>query len=453
MELRRELRLMNNTMRQLLTYLFCLIACSIRAQEGIRILKGIIVQEKDGKAVPQTLVQLYNSTHQCLSDASGKFSIKVPLQPEYKLIFRHLGFQSQTKMIKAKDSSNSVIYLKEDVFELPTIDVNTVQKPETLVGKPDYSVVDFDFYEDKFILLTTPKSMLKTSLRLSDATGKILHTLEVPAYAGEAQGFFRDYTGGTLLLCKDTILKVDVMANTLFLWHLSPKNFDTQIKPIQDSLKGRYYFSNQWPDFPLFSYYSTLGNDSAARKLKTIVNTELMKLYNLEYEYLPPRQKLEARRLADYYKTDKTIMAALMSGFTKSMFYEPLYAPLFILNDTICIFDHHSDQLFHFDKTERLLDSVRISYHHPKRWRDWKRQIYKDDTENKLYAVYSKDGHQYLKHIHYQTGKVEGIYHLQHHSATKIKLKGNHAYYIYRPFESTQEKFLYKEKIQLIEDK
>ncbi len=431
---------------------FFLCATGLKAQTS-PVIKGKVLNELTKEPIQQVLIQLYNTTFQTLSDKNGYFELTVLLQPAYKLLFRHLSFQSTTKQISGKDSSFSIIYLKEAVVELPNITVNSKPLPETLVGKPNYSIVDFDFYEDAFILLTTEKLMRKASLRLSDDKGKILHSIEVPDYAGEARYFFRDYTGSTLLVCKDTIFKIDVMDNTLYLWHLSPQNFNTQIKPIQDSLQGRFYFSNDWPDFPLFTYYSLGGGDSSAKKLKTITNTELMKLYNLEYAYLPPRQKLEARRLADYYKTDKTVMAALMSGFTKSMFYEPLYAPLFIINDTICIFDHHSNQLFHFNKQEQLLDSVKINYHHPKRWRDWKHQLFKDDTEAKIYAKFSKDGHHYLKRINFQTGEIMGHYALQHHSAEHLKLKGNYVYYVYRPFESTQEKFLYREKITLIKDK
>ncbi len=436
------------------SFIICLLLCfnTLKAQTTFSI-KGKVVHEITKEPIKQVLIQLYNTTFQTVSDNKGYFELKVPAQPTYKLLFRHLSFQSTTKQINGKDSSLQTIYLKEAIVELPNITVNSKPLPETLVGKPNYSIVDFDFYEDEYILLTTEKLMSKASLRLSDANGKILHSMEVPDYAGEAQYFFRDYTGSTLLICKDTIFKIDVMAHTLFLWHLSPQNFNTQIKPIQDSLQGRFYFSNDWPDFPLFTYYSMGGGDSSAKKLKTIINNELMKLYNLEYEYLPPRQKLEARRLADYYKTDKTVMAALMSGFTKSMFYEPLYAPLFIINDTISIFDHHSNQLFHFNKQEQILDSVKINYHHPKRWRDWKRQLFKDDTEAKIYAKFSKDGHHYLKQINFRTGEIMGIYPLQHHSAEHIKLKGDYVYYVYRPFESTQEKFLYREKISLQRDK
>jgi len=158
--------------------------------------------------------------------------------------------------------------------------------------------------------------------------------------------------------------------------------------------------------------------------------------------------QLEARRMAQYYKTDKRIIAALISGFTQSMFYEPLYAPIFILKDTICIFNHHNDFLYHYNKQNQLIDSVTISYHHPKNWREWKKQLFVDEMTNKVYAFFSKDGHHYLKQINYQTGKEISNYKLKHHSAEKIKVKDGYVYYVYRPFGSTQERFLYRERLE-----
>jgi hypothetical protein len=136
-----------------------------------------------------------------------------------------------------------------------------------------------------------------------------------------------------------------------------------------------------------------------------------------------------------------------MSGFIQSMFYEPLYAPLFVINDTICIFNHHNDFLYHYNKQNKLIDSVKIAYHHPKNWREWKKQLFVDEAQNKVYAFFSKDGRHYLKQINHQTGREILTYKLQHHSAEKIKIKDGYVYYVYRPFGSTQERFLYREKI------
>jgi hypothetical protein len=57
------------------------------------------------------------------------------------------------------------------------------------------------------------------------------------------------------------------------------------------------------------------------------------------------------------------------------------------------------------------------------------------------YAFFSKDGHHYLKNIHYQTGMETDTYKLKHHSAEKIKIKDGYVYYVYRPSGSAQERF------------
>ena len=95
------------------------------------------------------------------------------------------------------------------------------------------------------------------------------------------------------------------------------------------------------------------------------------------------------------------------------------------------------------------IDSVSINYNHPKNWKEWKNKMLKDDIENLIYAVYEKNGHKYIKRISTQTGKEQGKYSLQFHSADKLKIHDGYAYYIYRPFESTQEKFFYREFIKL----
>jgi hypothetical protein len=122
---------------------------------------------------------------------------------------------------------------------------------------------------------------------------------------------------------------------------------------------------------------------------------------------------------------------------------------LFIVGDTMHVFDHYKDCLYHYDKKGNKIDSVKISYHHPKNWREWKNVMLKDRMDNLIYAVYNNNGHKYLRRISYRTGKDEGKYKVIHHSADKIKIRDGSIYYVYRPFESGQEKFLYKERLVL----
>ena len=53
----------------------------------------------------------------------------------------------------------------------------------------------------------------------------------------------------------------------------------------------------------------------------------------------------------------------------------------------------------------------------------------------------------YLKHINSRTGEVTTANKLFFPYAEKIKVKDGYAWYVYRPFESLQARFLYKEKL------
>lgn len=408
------------------------------------------MNENTKVAIQNVAIKNTASSSGIYSDKNGYFQFELERQSLIKLHFSHLGFESFIKEIKTsgKDTIILSVFLKEKSYLLPGVEVNAINKPETLVGKPDYSIFDFDFYEDKLILLTAERSLNKAQIRFSDYNGKIISSLPLPKSAGTASGFFHDYEGYTDLICSDTIFRLDIMNKEFLLMSISQNDFNKAIKPIADSANNSFYYSNQWDKFPLFNYYFLSKNDTVNHLLTTVSNADLLKIYNMEYYFLPPGAQLEARRLAQQYKTDKRIIAALMSGFTQSMFYEPLYAPLFVLKDTVCIFNHYTDYIYHFNKKNKIIDSVKIAYHHPKNWREWKKQLYVDEYENKVYAFFSKNDHHYLKQIDFQTGKEIKTYKLKHPSAEKIKIRDGYVYYIYRPFESTQEKFLYRERIE-----
>ncbi|MES2680594.1 MAG: carboxypeptidase-like regulatory domain-containing protein [Bacteroidota bacterium] len=419
-----------------------------KAQELIVV--GFVKDQQSGKGLENVLIRTANFPYTTRSDKSGKFQLHLPENKNYKLVFTHMAYQGSVWHIVSKnnDTLTLAIALKQKPVLLDSVSIEAKHKPETLVGKPNYSVFDFDFYEDKLLLLTSERSLTKAQVQLSDVSGKIYSTFDLPKRAGEAKYFFHDYEGYTELVCADSVFRIDVMNNELMIVPIPKKDFNRYLKPVADSLNSNYYYNDAWDKYPLFNYYYLRKNDTASHLLATVTNARLMDLYNFEYYFLPPHLQLEARRIEQYQKIDRHIAAALMSGFTQTMFYEPLYAPLFIIKDTICIFNHHNDFLYHYNRDNQFIDSVKISYHHPKNWKDWKKQLFVDDTENKVYALFSRNGHRYLRNVNYQTGEEKGNYTLQHHSAEKIKIRDGFVYYVYRPFGSTQEKFLYRERIE-----
>lgn len=423
----------------------------IKAQQNITVY-GKVTESTSSTPLQFVAVQIQNSNYGSTSSKKGTFNFTIPAKKHISVLFKLLGYTSRVKEIDITEGQDSVflsVSLSQSYALVDTIPIYSSLKPDTLVGSPKYSVFDFDFYEDKFILLTAEKSLENSALKLADINGKILTTYSVPKEGGEAKEFYHDYMGYTNLICKNYIYRINMYHDRFVLIPLAIEDVNAFIKPILDTISGKIIFSDYWKDYPLFNYYSFNESDSIKQQLLTVENTELMHAYNFEYYSLKPKDKLVARRIAMDLKTDKRIIASLISGFTKSMFYEPLFAPLYIIKDTICVFDHYKDKLFHLDKHGSKIDSIPISYNHPKNWKEWKNIMIKDDIENLIYAVYNKNGHKYIKQISTQTGKDIGKYSLQFHSADKLKIHDGYAYYIYRPYESTQEKFFYRELVKL----
>jgi hypothetical protein len=414
-------------------------------------LKGKIVNT-EGKPVEGAQISILNSNYGSISDAGGNFLLVFPHKQHISLLVKHISYDHKVKEVDIapeKDSLSLTIALIRKEIPLEPVVIKADPRPDTLVYSGKFSIYDFDFYEDKYILLTAARGLEKAEIRLADESGKILSTTKIPEEGGSAKELYHDYMGYTNVICEHAIYRINVFNNAFIIFSLKPEDFNSFIKPVIDTLNNKFIFSDYWKDYPLFNYYSYDLANKTKDPLITISNERLLEMYNMNYYYLNPRQRLEARELADEYKVDKRIAAALMSGFTKSMFYDPLYAPLFILKDTICVFDHYKDMLFHFNKEGKKIDSIAISYNHPKNWKEWKRLMVKDEIGNSIYAVYASNGHKYIKLIDHHDGKDKGKYKLVFHSADKVKVRDGYIYYVYRPFESTQEKFLYRERIDL----
>ncbi|HEX8516855.1 MAG TPA: hypothetical protein VF868_11690 [Bacteroidia bacterium] len=328
---------------------------------------------------------------------------------------------------------------------LGPVTVTAERKADTVFGTWKFSVADYEFHENKLVLLTFTKSLAKPSVMLVNEAMTVLSSFQVP---DEAVKLYKDYMGFINVICKENVFRVKINNDRISLASLPVDQFNSRILPCVDTIGHDIYFSDYSRDYPEFTYYAFNTADSSVHPFKTVTDKELMKGYNMEYYFLKPKDKLYARKLASEYNVDKHRIAAVMSGLTNSIFYTPLYAPLFILNDTILVFDHYSNAILSYNKKHELLDSVNIDYHHPRSWREWKHEVIVDKESHKVYALYQKNGFYYLKHIDLKTGKIMGSFKLLNQYAEHIRVKNGYVYYVYRPFESLQEQFVYKELIR-----
>lgn len=440
-------------MRILYAVWFLVIATTLSAQEQRLLVLGKITSAGESTPVEGAIINCKSQSRYTHSNNTGRYAILLDRKSGVILDFRHPSFEHKSITITGAllnanpgDTMRLDVVLIPKPHELPTVNISF--KPDTIFGNWKFFVEDFMFTDNgRMVLLTFEKSLKESKVLLVDEEQKILSSFDVPV---EAKELYRDYQGNINVMCVDSAFRVKIVPpSQIILLALPYRDFCDIMLPCIDTCGGCILFTNYIEQYPAFSYFSYNPVDTSIRKLRQVVDGPLLAQYNWEFDYLKPKDRLYARKMEMYTGIDKRVIAATMTGFPNSIFYTPLYAPMFVKNDTICVFDHYADTLFLYNKKMQLIGANKIDYHHPKNWKEWDRQLHQDEITGEIYARFEKGGYYTLKKIDIATGKIVGEYKIDNPWVKHIRIRNGDVYYIYRPKESIQTKFLYREHLQI----
>lgn len=440
-------------MRRIFSLLIILMASVVSAQEQRLLVMGTIRSASDSTVIDGVVVNCKLQARYTHSNFSGRYAILLDRKAGVILDFHHPGFEHRSITITGNmlnenpgDTIRIDLVMQPKVNELKAVEIRS--GPDTVFGNWKFFVEDFMFADNgRMVLLTFEKTLKESKVLLVDEQQKVLSSFDVPC---EAKEFYRDYQGNINVICVDSAFRVKIVPpSQVILLALPYRDFCDQMLPCVDTLGGCILFSNYVEQYPAFSYFSFNPADTSFRKLRQVVDGPLLAQYNWEFDYLKPKDRLYARKMELYTGIDKRVIAATMTGFPNSIYYTPLYAPMFVKGDTICVFDHYADTLFLYNKKMQLVGANKIDYHHPKNWKEWDRQLHQDEITGEIYARFEKGGYYTLKKIDISTGKIVGEYKIENPWVKHIRIRNGEVYYIYRPKESIQTKFLYREHLQI----
>ena len=430
--------------------LLLLAPAGVMAQELVKV-TGRVTDSESKKPLENTDVYVPDLGLGTRTDHNGRYILFIERKAgviEFYLVSHNKEVRFISDAQLQADSVVIDIRLTKKNIMLGEAVISAVQKADTVFGTHKFSIMDYEFHLDKYIFLANEKNRWKVVLAGNDE--KVLSQAAIPAEAGEPKELYKDFLGYVNVMCREHVYRVKVGSeDVISLAALPFEDFNALIRPCIDTIGLKIYFSNYRPDYPRFRYYAYNPVDSSAKLVREIVDGPLALMQDYEYDFLKPRDKLTARKLAQQLGADKRDVAAAMTGFGHSKYFTPLYAPLFVRRDTILIFDHYSNALFKYDRHANLVDSIGINYHKPKNWKEWERQLVEDEATGEIYALYLKGAYHYLKKIDLATGKITGSYKLTQTWVEHVHVRDGEVYYVYRPFESIQKKFLYKERLNL----
>lgn len=405
------------------------------------------VTDENKRALAGVNVYQDGGNNGTFSGPEGDFLLEVTDPGTRVVFFSHIGYEKSSRSISGLAPGDTIkmdVNLVVSPSILQPVTVKARPRPETVFASVEFNVADFEFIKDKILLISYKAKIEKDAeLFLIDDNSTVFARRKIEPDPIE---LFKDFEGNVNLVYKDTVFRISLHRNEISLQPINFSDFNELIKPCLDKVDEKIIFSDYVSCFPEFNYYYFSSRNSKIASFKKVSNGPLMREFRYEYYFLPPRGKLEARQLAKELKTDKYVVAAAMTGFQKSFYYTPLYAPLFVINDSILVFDHYENKLYFFNQYTEPIDSIEINYHIAPEEK-WSRRLIRDDVKDNIYSLYNKNGFYFLKRLDIKTGSPDTAFRLYNKYAEKIKIHNDYVYYTYRPFESLQKKFLYKEMI------
>lgn len=338
------------------------------------------------------------------------------------------------------------VYLNYDGRTTVEVDIFGSYKPEIVFASDTLSVADFEIdHLGNMFLLTYSKRLSKGGQLIHYDYEKQL-VLEKRPLNTTVKGFKRDYRGYVYLEGEETMYYI-LKTSRITLHRVEKPYFEEFIEPIIDTTEREVFFTNHSPWYPAFDYFGVTLADTVYRNLTHIEDAEIMELYLAEYKYVDVRTKLWAWDMERSTGVDREIWVGAQN-FVNSIYYEPAYGPMYQKKDTLYIFDHYRDLMFKVDPFGDFdKDSCAISYHVNARKTGWKKNMLQDDITKNIYCQYDEAGYVTLNEINTDNGTLNQGFKLHHRYVEKVRVINGEVYYVYRPFESMQKKFLYKENL------
>lgn len=382
------------------------------------------------------------------SNQKGIILVQCPRKSTIQASFTHPIYVPKKLNISSQGTDDTtfieIVMVSERIQYVGPVDAKPRGVPYQVYGSERLSVADFEIQRDgRLLLLAYPKQLKKGSELLLTEGQKVINAFHVPDVAEE---LIRDYRGNTHILCKENVLGIHVDESTIGISQVPKEYYFKYLMPIVDTNRSKLYFSNFNKDYPAFEYFAYDQLDSTYSVISSIEDELMMELYRSEYKWVDVRTKIWAKNKELETGIDAEIWVGA-NYFTQSIYYKELYAPLFHRNDSLFLFDYYKDQLFTFDYLGNKKDSVGIYHHYQPKSTGWKKELIQDQLTGQIYAHFEKNGFSYIGLIDTNTGEIVERIKLEYKYVDKIAIYDNFVYYIYRPFESPQKKFLYKEQL------
>jgi hypothetical protein len=392
----------------------------------------------EGKLLPDVAVTAPVSNRTVLTGKDGRYSISLS-EEDSTLIFFHISFQLKTVTLSSKENTLLDILLEGKSFELKEITVSS--EPEIVYGANSYDVSDYEFTGDHIVLLAANGKNNGSKLVLLNNNLKPLKNVSVPAMPGT---LFRDCFGTVHILTENSALEVELEnTNDTFriLFYEYPLSSFNYLRSFVGRIKN-YYYSQEFGAGALSVSYYCYDTVRKDRQLFSSVADE-SRIRMAGDEGRRFRTLLDLQKAGMGSRGIATLIAQAES-LAEVIYKNPVDAQFCTSGDSVYIFDFYNKFSEVYSPDGNFVRKMQANYGN---YRTWTKKIIKDGVTEKLYTLFVNGGYNTLTQIGTADGKLMASMTLPLQYPKNIKIHNGYAYFIYRPFESLQTKYLYRVRI------
>lgn len=417
------------------------------------ILRGQIEEAGTHDPIPFANISIKGTQQGGVSNEAGVYRLDVE-GDEVILEVSRMGYRRKAIRVKRKRAVQSQNIVLE-VSDVQIDDVVISDGLQRVFEDPTLHLYDYEFYGDQLLVIVYDRKQKRSRLALVNDQDSIISITDGEEEPGK---FFKDCLGNVHVLGKRYACQVWVMdgqsdSDRIGWFRDSLETFYRVVKPCLASLdEYRYYKFGQ-------------GNDQLMHYVAYNAETKEQRSFVQIKDKVKIHQMLDPLgQYAGFARTEAQLLAIPPEiwdkinkldhnyQFERLAFFYPISAPLHVIDEEVCLFDHTNGLLHRLAKDGSALPDqevaqteIPITYHKES---NWQRVIYSDPIRGEAYATYLKNGMVTLKEIDLETGELKGSYELPRQFPTRVQVRDGVVYFLYKELDYDTTNRLYRLRIK-----
>ena len=430
----------------------CCLLLPMMARAQVATLRVLVVDSVSGAGLVGAGIAEGNDRPLCITDKYGACIVRSNA-PVPEVIVSHLGY-SDRRIAVPMGATAITVHMVPTALELPIAEIHA-PTPEVVMKDDHLDVAEFEITDEGIWVLAYGKPRM---LRSQENAGKSIYqdvTLflldtawqriaSVPI-VGDVLALHRDFRGVVYVEAPAMAYACQRSGRSILLEKVERKTLREAILPWTDSIPGWLLGNNDDRSFYSFDHFAFDPRSEKSRVFCTVEDPFTRELFRSQYKYMSGHDKVVAMDLALRSGIDKQVIAGYMTGFQHHLYFHPPYAPLFVVNDTIRVFDHACGSIRAF--TSELLPCVEtpIDFH---RRNLWNGRLVQDEATEAVYVVEEKNASTAVERIDMPSGSTGAAFTLHNRYPEEVMVYDGYVYYTYRPFGGEQTRWLYRERMR-----